>query len=166
MRNEQLLKDFLSLVRVEKFDELYARDIADGRYFGMPLAPIVDCEKRLRGQSARGLAYFSMEYGLATSFYNTYTSSRPLGPQNISQEHEVFSNYRLADYFFTVRAGTIVDLPIYSGGLGVLAGDTVKTMADYRLPAAAIGMLWNAGYFRQKFWFKYGQTPEEMHWDL
>ncbi|MFA5345884.1 MAG: hypothetical protein WC315_06400, partial [Candidatus Omnitrophota bacterium] len=38
-------------------------------------------------------------------------------------------------------------------------------MADYKMPAAAIGVLWHSGYFRQKFWFKYGQVPEKMHWD-
>jgi starch phosphorylase len=38
-------------------------------------------------------------------------------------------------------------------------------MADYKLPVTAIGILWNSGYFRQKFWFKYGQAPEKMRWD-
>jgi len=107
-----------------------------------------------------------MEYGLATSFYNKPTTTKPIHNNNKSQETEVFSNFRLADYFFTLKTDSIIDLPLYSGGLGVLAGDTVKTMADYKLPAVAIGMLWNTGYFRQKFWFKYGQIPEAIHWDL
>ncbi len=166
MSEDHSLAEFRSLVRVEKFDELYCKDIGDGRYFGLPLDPVLVCEKRLRSSAEKSLAYFSMEYGLATSFYNILTSRRPLDPKNKSQEHEVFSNYRLADYFFAIQMNTIIDMPIYSGGLGVLAGDTVKTMADYKLPAVAVGMLWNAGYFRQKFWFKYGQTPEELHWDL
>ncbi len=166
MSSDKLISDFRSLVRVEKFDDLYLQDISAGGYFGMPLGPVVFSEKRLRASEGKNLAYFSMEYGLATSFYNKFTSSRQLDPRNQSQDQEVFSNHRLADYFFAINMDTIVDLPIYSGGLGVLAGDTVKTMADYKLPAVAVGMLWNAGYFRQKFWFKYGQTPEEMHWDL
>jgi starch phosphorylase len=165
MEKHDRVPEFLSLVDIEGYEQRYHADIVRDRFFGMPLAPVIDAEKRLRSPGGH-LAYFSMEYGLASSFYNTYTASRPVDAANRSQEHEVFSNFRLADYFFSLKLNTLIDLPIYSGGLGVLAGDTVKTMADYRLPAVAVGMLWNAGYFRQKFWFKYGQTPEEMHWDL
>lgn len=166
VEHESAVSEFLSLVNVANFDNIYSNDIKDGRYFGMPIEPVIAAERRLRSGTERCLAYFSMEYGLATSFYNKYTTTRKIDINNFVQEHEVFSNYRLADYFFTLKTHGVIDLPIYSGGLGVLAGDTVKTMADYKMPAVAIGMLWNTGYFRQKFWFKYGQMPEAMHWDL
>jgi len=166
VEHESAVSEFLSLVNVANYDNIYSNDIKDGRYFGMPIEPIIAAERRLRAGVDQCLAYFSMEYGLATSFYNKYTTTRKIDINNFVQEHEVFSNYRLADYFFTLKTHGVIDLPIYSGGLGVLAGDTVKTMADYKLPAVAIGMLWNTGYFRQKFWFKYGQMPEAMHWDL
>ncbi|MDI6758996.1 MAG: hypothetical protein QMD94_04935, partial [Candidatus Omnitrophota bacterium] len=165
MEKEQLVSEFYSLVDVERQDA-YSKDIIGDTCFGMPLRPIIEAEKRLRSNTEACIAYFSMEYGLASSFYNKFSQSLPLHPNNKSQEQEVFSNYRLADYFFTLNTDNIIDLPLYSGGLGVLAGDTIKTMADYKLPALAIGMLWNSGYFRQKFWFKYGQVPEEMHWDF
>lgn len=166
MPDRQLLKEFLSLVQVDGFEDVFINDIVHDKFFGMPLEPIIAAEKRLREPSSRSMAYLSMEYGLATSFYNKFTATKSLHYNNRIQETEVFSNFRLADYFFTLKGDSIIDLPIYSGGLGVLAGDTVKTMADYRLPAVAVGMLWNTGYFRQKFWFKYGQMPEAMHWDL
>lgn len=166
MSSRQLLPEFLSLVQIDGFEDVYVNDIVHDKFFGMPLGPIIEAEKRLRGSAGRNMAYFSMEYGLASSIYNKLTSTRPLHFNNKIQEHEVFSNFRLADYFFALKPDSIIDLPIYSGGLGVLAGDTVKTMADYRMPAVAVGMLWNTGYFRQKFWFKYGQMPEAMHWDL
>ena len=67
-----------------------------------------------------------MEYGLATSFYNKFITSRPIDSNNKLPENEVFSNFRLADYFFDLHVDNIIDLPIYSGGLGVLAGDTMK----------------------------------------
>lgn len=165
MKSRDQTSEFLSLVAIEDYEQRYKNDISEGLYFGVPVDPILAVEKRLRSQSERSLAYFSMEYGLATSFYNSFSSVRPVSALNESQEHEVFSNYRLADYFFGLKSERIVDLPIYSGGLGVLAGDTAKTMADYKLPVVCVGMLWNAGYFRQRFWFKYGQAPEEMHWD-
>ncbi|MFA6384043.1 MAG: alpha-glucan family phosphorylase [Candidatus Omnitrophota bacterium] len=166
MSARQLLPEFRSLVDVDGFEDVFINDIVHDKFFGMPLEPIIAAERRLRDPAGKSIAYFSMEYGLATSFYNKFSASKPLHYNNKVQETEVFSNFRLADYFFTLKPDSIIDLPIYSGGLGVLAGDTVKTMADYKLPVVAIGMLWNTGYFRQKFWFKYGQMPEAMHWDL
>ncbi len=165
MDNNGLVQEFLSLVKIEGFQERYSKDIYDGKYFGKPLKAIVDSEKRLLSRQERCIAYFSMEYGLASSFYNQFSSTRSIDDGNKSQNHEVCSNYTLADYFFTVNLQTLIDLPIYSGGLGVLAGDTVKTMADYKLPAVCFGILWNTGYFRQRLWFKYGQFPEAMSWD-
>jgi glycogen phosphorylase len=165
MKKNNLLDEFYTLVEVDDPDGRYAKDISDNHYFGMPLEAIVQAEKRLRSDKERCIAYFSMEYGLATSFYNKLSSQLPLNPANKLPENAVFSNFRVADYFFALHQNNIIDLPIYSGGLGVLAGDTVKTMADYKLPVVAIGILWHSGYFRQKFWFKYGQAPEKMHWD-
>ena len=165
MKKDDLLQEFLGLVDVEGFNDNYSQDIGNGKYFGMPLEPIIAAEKRLRSINQRCIAYFSMEYGLATSFYNTFKSNNPIDPQNKIPENTAFSNYRLADFFFDVKIDNIIDLPIYSGGLGVLAGDTVKTMADYKLPAVGIGILWHFGYFRQRFWFKYGQVPEKMYWN-
>ena len=163
---DTLLKEFLSLVEVDDFEGRYAKDIGNGEYFGMPLEPIIKAEKRLRDKNERSIAYFSMEYGLATSFYNKFKSQSSLKEDNKTPKNTIFSNYRVADYLFDVKIDTIIDLPIYSGGLGVLAGDTIKTMADYKLPAVGIGILWHSGYFRQEFWFKYGQVPEKTRWDV
>jgi len=41
-------------------------------------------------------------------------------------------------------------LPIYSGGLGVLAGDLLKQASDQRVPLVAVGLLYREGYFRQR----------------
>jgi len=165
MEKNKLLEEFYSLVQVDDTDGHYAKDIQNSHYFGMPLEAVVKAEKRLRLAKERCIAYFSMEYGLATSCYNKLSSQLALNLANQVPENGVFSNFRVADYFFALHQNNILDLPIYSGGLGVLAGDTVKTMADYKLPVAAIGILWSSGYFRQKFWFKYGQAPEKMRWD-
>ena len=40
-------------------------------------------------------------------------------------------------------------MPSYSGGLGVLAGDTIRAAADIRLPMVAVSLLYRKGYFRQ-----------------
>ncbi|MCK9572308.1 MAG: hypothetical protein M0Q96_03415, partial [Candidatus Omnitrophica bacterium] len=163
---DKLTQEFTSLVSIDQFQERYQNNIGDGKYFGFPLEPIIKAEKRLLSSAEeKKIAYFSMEYGLATSFYNKFSSQLPLNPNNQMPENAVFSNSRVTDYFFALHANNIIDMPIYSGGLGVLAGDTVKTIADYKLPVVGIGILWNSGYFRQKFWYKYGQAPEKMQWD-
>ncbi len=41
------------------------------------------------------------------------------------------------------------DFRIYSGGLGVLAGDTMKAAKDLNLPVIGIGIMWNKGYTKQ-----------------
>jgi len=60
------------------------------------------------GTGLRGVAYFSMEFGLGEA------------------------------------------LPLYAGGLGILAGDYLKTVSDLCVPAVGIGLLYQVGYFRQR----------------
>jgi starch phosphorylase len=58
------------------------------------------------------------------------------------------SNDLLAAYF-TMEAALYPELKTYSGGLGVLAGDFVKSAADLRVPISAVTLLYNVGYFDQ-----------------
>ena len=51
--------------------------------------------------------------------------------------------------YFSAEFGLHEALPIYSGGLGVLAGDHVKSASDLGLPLAGVGILYAQGYFRQ-----------------
>ncbi|WP_028574856.1 alpha-glucan family phosphorylase [Desulfonatronovibrio hydrogenovorans] len=51
--------------------------------------------------------------------------------------------------YFSAEYGISLSLPIYSGGLGVLAGDHLKSASDLNLPLVAIGLCYQKGYFRQ-----------------
>ncbi len=51
--------------------------------------------------------------------------------------------------YFCMEYGISEALPIYSGGLGVLAGDHLKTASELGLPLVAVGLLYQQGYFRQ-----------------
>jgi starch phosphorylase len=51
--------------------------------------------------------------------------------------------------YFCAEYGLHETLPIYSGGLGVLAGDHCKTASDMALPFVAVGLFYRRGYFRQ-----------------
>src|SRR5262245_15045707 len=156
----ETISKFFSLVPVENPDD-YSADISDDSYFGFPIKPILNAETALRGGAARSIAYFSMEYGLSSNTYLPFESKKEISERNFSDEHHIFSNLRAIDYYVSVDAGHRLDLPIFSGGLGVLAGDTLKSAADRHAPLAAVGILWNKGYFKQNFWFKNGQIPEE-----
>lgn len=52
--------------------------------------------------------------------------------------------------FFCAEFGVHASLPIYSGGLGVLAGDILKEASDRGLPFVGIGLLYRHGYFHQR----------------
>jgi starch phosphorylase len=52
--------------------------------------------------------------------------------------------------FFCAEYGVHASLPVYSGGLGVLAGDLVKEFSDRALPVVAVGLMYRQGYFRQR----------------
>ncbi|HEY9873938.1 MAG TPA: alpha-glucan family phosphorylase, partial [Candidatus Obscuribacterales bacterium] len=51
--------------------------------------------------------------------------------------------------YFCAEFGLVDCLPIYSGGLGVLAGDHLKSASDLGLPLVAVGLLYQEGYFAQ-----------------
>jgi len=52
--------------------------------------------------------------------------------------------------YFCAEFGLHESLPIYSGGLGILAGDHCKTASDLRLPFVGVGLLYRQGYFQQQ----------------
>ncbi|WP_374116491.1 alpha-glucan family phosphorylase [Hoyosella sp. YIM 151337] len=53
--------------------------------------------------------------------------------------------------YFSPEFGITETLPLYSGGLGILAGDHLKTASDMRLPLIGVGLLYRSGYFTQSF---------------
>ena len=67
--------------------------------------------------------------------------SRPCCPDVASAAHPVA--------FFCSEFGVHGSLPIYSGGLGVLAGDILKEASDLALPMVGLGLMYRTGYFHQ-----------------
>jgi glycogen phosphorylase len=55
-------------------------------------------------------------------------------------------------------------MPSYSGGLGVLAGDTIRAAADLRLPMVAVSLLYRKGFFTQRLAEDGSQTEEPVEW--
>ena len=51
--------------------------------------------------------------------------------------------------YFSMEVALASEMPTYSGGLGVLAGDTLRSCADLKLPLVAVSLLYRQGYFHQ-----------------
>ncbi len=67
--------------------------------------------------------------------------------------------------YFSMEIGLRTDIPTYSGGLGVLAGDTIKSAADLRLPMVAVTLVSKKGYFRQVLDGSGRQKEEPQEWN-
>lgn len=67
--------------------------------------------------------------------------------------------------YFSMEIGIKNEIPTYSGGLGVLAGDTLRTAADLKLPMVGVTLLSKKGYFKQKLNEKGQQTEEPVIWN-
>ena len=68
--------------------------------------------------------------------------------------------------YFSAEFGVHESLPIYSGGLGVLAGDHIKSASDLDIPLVGIGLFYAQGYFRQRLDQNGWQQEEYLETDV
>jgi starch phosphorylase len=68
--------------------------------------------------------------------------------------------------YFSMEVAVQSDMPIYSGGLGVLAGDMLKSCADLRLPLVAVSLLYRKGYFDQSLDAAGAQKEAPVRWEV
>src|SRR5215471_3182729 len=68
--------------------------------------------------------------------------------------------------YFSMEIALENSMPSYSGGLGVLAGDTIRAAADLRLPMVAVSLLYRKGYFTQRLSEDGSQTEEPVEWGV
>ncbi len=66
--------------------------------------------------------------------------------------------------YFSMEIGLEAGIRTYSGGLGVLAGDTIRSAADLRVPMVAVSLLYRKGYFRQRLEADGWQREEPADW--
>jgi len=112
-------------------------------------------------EAATDPIYMERVERLAESFQSYLTSPPRLQQDAITIEHPVA--------YFCAEFGVHTSLPLYSGGLGILAGDHLKSASDLGLPLVAVGLLYRYGYFRQRLrndgWQEehYGETfPNDL----
>ncbi len=68
--------------------------------------------------------------------------------------------------YFSAEFGLHESLPIYSGGLGILAGDHVKSASDLDIPLVGVGLFYGQGYFRQRLDRNGWQQEEYLETDV
>ena len=66
--------------------------------------------------------------------------------------------------YFSMEFGVAEVLPIYSGGLGILAGDHLKAASDLGVPMIGVGLNYRSGYFRQSLPPTAGSTRTTRRW--
>ena len=67
--------------------------------------------------------------------------------------------------YFSMEIALDPAIPTYSGGLGMLAGDTLRSAADIGAPLIAVTLVYREGYFRQRLDSFGSQSEEPQHWD-
>lgn len=67
--------------------------------------------------------------------------------------------------YFSMEIALEPDIPTYSGGLGVLAGDTLRSAADLHVPMVGVTLAHRKGYFRQILDHVGNQSESPMPWD-
>ncbi|WP_353222352.1 alpha-glucan family phosphorylase [Salinisphaera hydrothermalis] len=94
-----------------------------------------------------GNAAFLEEYQYVLGLFRTYRdqTSRPsaLVAEKLDSEQGLIA-------YFCAEYGLHESLPLYSGGLGILAGDHCKAASGLGLPFVAVGLMYRQGYFRQQ----------------
>jgi glycogen phosphorylase len=141
---------------------------ADGESVFRDLDPEIweECERNPRqllarlAEAATDPVYLERVRRLDESF-QSYMAASPHEATAITPEHPVA--------YFCAEFGVHTSLPLYSGGLGILAGDHLKSASDLGLPLVAVGLLYRYGYFRQRLrndgWQEehYGETyPNDL----
>jgi starch phosphorylase len=102
--------------------------------------------------SAATDAAFLDEYRQILASFDAYLSGGRAPPEGLEQGDLIA--------YFCAEYGWHESFPIYSGGLGVLAGDHCKTASDLGLPFVAVGLLYRHGYFHQRIDRAGQQQPE------
>ncbi|MGA3288856.1 MAG: alpha-glucan family phosphorylase [Candidatus Bathyarchaeia archaeon] len=90
----------------------------------------------------------------------------------LSRQYYFDSEYCMSSFiegakiaYFSMEIGINTDMPTYSGGLGVLAGDVIRSSADLRIPLVAVTLISKKGYLKQKITPDGWQIESPDEWD-
>ncbi|MEN8188943.1 MAG: alpha-glucan family phosphorylase [Thermodesulfobacteriota bacterium] len=128
-----------------------------GDFFGVSQEVFDKVWSNLTAADGNSVAYISMEIGADLDVFN------PVKKRLLELERSSSMDRQTKDFIKKVIHGP-EKIPNYGGGLGVLAGDTLKSYADCKIPVIAISLLYREGYFSQIVDSKLGQISQRVEW--
>ena len=111
--------------------------------------------------AANDEGYISAYHKVITNFISYMQTDR----RDIELCNSVLVNSAHPIAYFCMEYGISECLPIYSGGLGILAGDYLKAMSDLHIPTVAVGLFYKQGYFKQNINAKGEQEAVYETWN-
>jgi glycogen phosphorylase len=109
------------------------------------------CGMMVREGEGFSVAYQGEKYHFCSEFCQRSFQAKPekYRPRpHVEGAVDVDTSRRIA--YFSMEVAVDSRMPNYSGGLGVLAGDTLKSCADLKVPAVAVSLMYKNGYFQQR----------------
>lgn len=128
-----------------------------GRFFGVSQDVFDHVWNQLCQPDGNAVVYISMEIGADPDVFHPVQDH--LLRHKISEDPGSGQQNLLRKYLHGPRK-----IPNYSGGLGVLAGDTLKSLADTHVPVLAVSLLYREGYFSQFVDSEVGQIDQATCW--
>ncbi len=129
-----------------------------GTFFGISQKHFDIVWNRLTNPDGNSALYITMEIGADPDVYN------PLKALLLNFGNPNFDDHLIQDQLNKQLTGP-EKIPTYSGGLGVLAGDTLKSFAECKIPVAAISLLYRHGFFSQIVDSRLGQIDSIDDWN-
>ena len=108
-----------------------------------PIALLARVSQERLVQAANDDAYIAQLCRVMDSFY-VYMKGRTWFQSNCADDQDMLVAY------FSAEFGLHESMPIYSGGLGILSGDHLKSASDLGIPMVAVGLAYRQGYFKQQ----------------
>ncbi|MCI5145723.1 MAG: alpha-glucan family phosphorylase, partial [Candidatus Electrothrix sp. AR3] len=143
-------------VDIDSIEELICSN-KYGTFFGVPQSVFDQVWDALANPDIHSVAYISMEIGADPDVFHPVKDFLEKEICKKSNEPEI--KQLLEKYQTGPRK-----IPNYSGGLGVLAGDTLKSFADIHIPVFAVSLLYREGYFSQLMDSRVGQIDQATKW--
>ena len=129
-----------------------------GTFFGLPQEVFNKVWGQLEEPGGNSVLYISMEIGAEPDVFHPLLNF--MRSQGINTSNDPKTKKLIQKYLHGPRK-----IPNYSGGLGVLAGDTLKSFADLHVPVTAVSLMYSKGYFSQFVDSKVGQIDQQTQWN-
>lgn len=128
-----------------------------GTFFGVSQQTLDRVWSNLTAADGNSVVYITMEIGADLDVFNP-VQKHLLDLEIVDSTNSVFDHYTKLFLHGPQK------IPNYGGGLGILAGDTLKSMAEMKIPTVAVSLLYRKGYFSQLVDAHIGQISTATDW--